>query len=106
MSFFSTHIFCCTNTREPNHRRGSCGAKGSDELRAYMKSKAKEIGLENSRINSAGCLDQCEQGPCIVVYPQGTWYHCSTKEDVDTILTAVKNGETVKALELTPKTSA
>jgi (2Fe-2S) ferredoxin len=26
------------------------------------------------RINQAGCLDRCEEGPVVVVYPQGTWY--------------------------------
>ncbi len=98
--FYQNHIFCCTNTREPGHRRGSCGQGGAEELRAYMKSKAKELGLENTRVNNAGCLDRCELGPCIVVYPQGTWYRCSTEEEADTILNAIKNGTAASHLEL------
>lgn len=100
MSFFQNHIFCCTNKREPGHRRGSCGVKGSEELRSYIKSKAKEMGLENTRVNSAGCLDRCEMGPCIVVYPQGTWYRCSSKEDADDILKSLKEGASASHLVL------
>lgn len=100
MGYFQTHIFCCTNTREPGHRRGSCGEKGAEGLRSYMKSKAKELGLEKARVNSAGCLDRCEHGPCIVVYPEGTWYKCTTKEEVDQLLTALKQGTKASALEI------
>lgn len=100
MSFFQNHIFCCTNTREPGHRRGSCGEKGSEELRAYMKSKAKEMGLQNTRVNNAGCLDRCELGACIVVYPQGTWYRCNSKEDADIILKSLKDGSDASQLIL------
>lgn len=98
--FYKSHIFCCTNTREPGHRRGSCGQKGSEELRAYMKTKAKEMNIDGARVNSAGCLDRCELGPCVVVYPQGTWYRCTSREDVDTVLAAIKAGEIAETLEI------
>jgi (2Fe-2S) ferredoxin len=26
------------------------------------------------RINKSGCLDQCEHGPVVVVYPEAVWY--------------------------------
>lgn len=45
------------------------------------------MGLRGVRINSAGCLDRCEKGPAVVVYPEGIWYSLSTKEDVDRVLT-------------------
>ncbi len=100
MGFYTNHIFCCTNTREPGHRRGSCGQGGAEELRSYMKSKAKEMGLESTRVNNAGCLDRCELGPCIVVYPQGKWFRCGTKEEADTILRSLRDGSDAKHLEL------
>jgi (2Fe-2S) ferredoxin len=52
-----------------------------------MKVRAKELGLPRTRINSAGCLDRCELGPCIVVYPEGIWYRVRTTADVDRVLT-------------------
>ena len=57
------------------------------ELRDYMKDKAKAMGLKGVRINAAGCLDRCELGPNLVIYPEGVWYHFDTKADIDEILT-------------------
>jgi (2Fe-2S) ferredoxin len=85
--YFSSHVFCCTNERAPGHSRGCCKEKNSEALRNYMKDKAKELGLKNVRINNSGCLDRCEQGPVMVIYPEGVWYTYKTKEDVDEILT-------------------
>jgi (2Fe-2S) ferredoxin len=84
--FFDFHVFVCTNRRPDNHARGSCAAKGSEALRDYMKSRAKELGLARVRINTAGCLDRCELGPCVVVYPDGIWYRVNTPEQVDEVL--------------------
>ncbi len=85
--FFDFHVFVCTNRRPDGHVRGSCAARGSERLRDYMKVRAKELGLRRARVNSAGCLDRCELGPCIVIYPAGIWYRVATVEDVDAVLT-------------------
>lgn len=84
--FFEFHVFVCTNRRPDGHVRGSCAARGSEALRDYMKVRAKELGLGRVRVNTAGCLDRCELGPCVVVYPDGIWYRVSTREDVDQVL--------------------
>jgi (2Fe-2S) ferredoxin len=98
--FYQHHVFCCTNRRADGHERGSCAAKGSEQLRNYMKSKAKELGIPSTRINGAGCLDRCELGPVVVVYPEGIWYRCETKQDIDEVLAALKAGEVVERLRL------
>lgn len=90
--FFDFHVFVCTNRRADGHKRGSCAASGSEQLRDYMKAKAKELGIKKARINSAGCLDRCELGPIVVVYPQGTWYRLRNTDDVDAVLNAQLNG--------------
>ena len=88
--FYDNHVFCCTNRRPDGHKRGSCAARGSEPLRDYMKARAKELGLAGKighvRINSAGCLDRCELGPVIVIYPEGVWYTYRTEADIDEIL--------------------
>lgn len=86
--WFEAHVFVCCNRRPDGHRRGSCAAKGSEQLRDYMKARAKELGLAGVRINMAGCLDRCEFGPTMVVYPEGVWYKIKTKTDVDEVLEA------------------
>lgn len=85
--FYRIHVFCCTNLRPPGHRRGCCSEKGSVRLRNYLKARAKELGLDCVRINASGCLDRCELGPTMVIYPEGVWYSYATSEDVDAILT-------------------
>ena len=101
--YFAFHVFVCTNRRPDGHRRGSCAARGSETLRDYMKVRAKELGIGSVRINMAGCLDRCELGPCIVVYPQGIWYKVETNSDVDRVLAEhLMGGEPPRDLMLPP----
>jgi (2Fe-2S) ferredoxin len=94
--FFEFHVFVCVNRRPDGHKRGSCAARGSEQLRDYMKVRAKELGVGKVRINAAACLDRCELGPCVVVYPEGVWYRVDTQADVDRVLQAhlVNGGRT------------
>jgi (2Fe-2S) ferredoxin len=99
--FFEKHIFCCTNQRESGHKRGCCASKNADDLRDYMKAKVKELGIRKTRVNNAGCLDRCELGPCMVIYPEGVWYSCKTREDVDEVVREhVQGGRVVERLKL------
>ncbi len=84
--FYDRHVFVCTNVRPEGHPRGCCKAKGSEQLRDYMKARAKELGIQKMRVNSAGCLDRCELGPTMVIYPEGVWYAPKTNADIDEIL--------------------
>jgi (2Fe-2S) ferredoxin len=86
--YYEAHVFCCTNRRPAGHPRGCCAEKGAEELRDYMKGRAKELGLKNVRINTAGCLDRCELGPTLVIYPEGVWYSVTSKQDIDDVLKA------------------
>ena len=101
--YYDCHIFCCTNRREPGHTRGCCAEKDSEKLRQYMKDKAKEMGLIKTRVNTAGCLDRCELGPVMVVYPEGDWYRYESEADIDAILSALKTGNRVQRLRLLPE---
>lgn len=101
---YVSHIFCCNNTREPGHPRGCCAEKGAVELQAHMRARAKELGVQNIRVNKTGCLDRCELGPNMVIYPEGVWYSYHTTEDIDEILqTHVIGGGRVERLMLHPE---
>ncbi len=66
-----------------------------------MKAKAKEMSLKRVRINASGCLNRCERGPSVVIYPEGVWYKCETNEDVDRILEIhVRDGGRVDHLKM------
>ena len=104
--YFEAHVFVCCNRRPDGHARGSCAAAGSERLRDYMKARAKEMGLKGVRVNTAMCLDRCEQGPCVVVYPEGIWYRIGSTADVDAVLEGhVRDGGRVPALMLPPETA-
>ncbi len=99
--YYEAHVFCCTNRRPAGHPRGCCAEKDGEALRDHMKSRAKELGLKNVRINAAGCLDRCELGPTLVIYPEGVWYSCATPEDIDEVLqTHMLKGQRVERLML------
>jgi (2Fe-2S) ferredoxin len=105
--FYQRHIFMCTNVRPEGHPRGCCSAGGSEKLRSYMREKARQMGIENIRCNASGCLERCELGPNMVIYPEGVWYHYETTQDIDEILeTHVKNGGRVARLMLQPDQKA
>ncbi len=102
--YYAKHVFCCTNTRPAGHPRGCCTEKGSERLRNYMKARAKELGLGDIRVNAAGCLDRCELGPTMVIYPEGVWYGYKNEADLDEILTVhVQGGGRVRRLLLLPE---
>ena len=88
MAKFERHVFVCTNVREPGSARPSCTHDGNSELHGIFKDKMKDPGLKSTvRANKAGCLDQCEHGPTVVVYPEAIWYGFVKPEDVDEIVT-------------------
>ena len=72
-----------------------------------MKARAKELGLAEIRINTAGCLDRCECGPTVVIYPEGVWYSIATRADVDEVLEVhLRGGGRVARLMLQPEDKA
>ena len=99
--FYDVHIFCCVNERPPTHKRGCCSLKGSRQLCDYMCRRAILLGLRRIRINHAGCLNRCELGPTMVIYPEGVWYTYRNEEDIDEILKShVMKGGRVESLLL------
>jgi len=103
MPRFQRHIFVCVNERPPGHPKGCCLEKGSAEVRDSIKAELKKRGLSPTvRANNAGCLDACEFGVTIVIYPEGVWYGGVKKDDIAEIIerTVIK-GEIIERL-LTP----
>ncbi len=102
MAEFERHVFVCINERAPGHPRGCCSAKDSVSIREALKARCKLEGLgARVRINKSGCLDQCEHGPTIVVYPEAIWYGFVKREDIEEIVqTHLIGGAPVERLVL------
>jgi (2Fe-2S) ferredoxin len=81
-----------------------CNDHDAEGMRGYAKDKVKALKLNGPgkvRINSAGCLDRCDKGPVIVVYPEATWYTYVDKEDIDEIVTEhLQHGRIVERLKI------
>lgn len=87
MAYYRYHVFFCTNLREDGSQ--CCAQCDALEMRHYLKARTKELGIAGAagvRINTAGCLDRCPEGPVLVIYPEGTWYTYVDREDVEEIL--------------------
>jgi (2Fe-2S) ferredoxin len=100
MPAFTHHIFVCGNAREPGHKRGCCDPAGGQTLREAFRKALKAAGVGPSvRANHSGCLDQCEHGPTVVIYPQGVWYGRVRPEDAARIVErTVVGGEVIDDL--------
>jgi len=100
--YFEHHVFFCMNQRDGG--RESCGPHGAEAAQKHAKKRIKELGLSGCgkvRINQAGCLDRCEQGPVLVVYPEGTWYTYVDTSDIDEIIDShLVGGKPVDRLKL------
>ena len=102
MPKFEKHIFVCGNQRPAGHPRGCCDPACGAELQKVFKRKLAERGLKGKiRANQAGCLDQCEHGPNVVIYPEAVWYGGVTPADVDEIIEShIVGGKPVARLML------
>ncbi len=106
MSHYQHHLFFCTNQRSDG--RACCQDHDALELRAYAKRRCKELGISGQgkvRVNTAGCLDRCELGPVLVIYPEETWYTYMDEADIEEILQRhVLEGEIVERLLMDART--
>ena len=102
MSHFKYHVFFCCNQREPGET--CCNNHGASDVRGYAKDRVKALKLAGEgkvRINQAGCLDRCDQGPVLVVYPEAVWYTYVDRSDVDEIVEEhLRHGRVVERLKL------
>jgi (2Fe-2S) ferredoxin len=100
MSHYQYHVFFCTNQRAAGEP--CCNNHGATAMRDYCKQRVKALGDKISgkaRVNSAGCLDRCEAGPVLVIYPEAVWYTYVDQEDIDEIITShLVQGQVVERL--------
>ncbi len=102
MSYYQRHVFFCLNQRDKG--AACCNNHGATQLREYAKAKVKALKLDGKgkvRINQAGCMDRCSEGPVIVVYPEEVWYTYVDQEDIDEIIEEhLNHGHVVERLRI------
>jgi (2Fe-2S) ferredoxin len=102
MAKFVRHVFVCINQRPLENPRGCCDPAGMGNLQLLFKQELAARNLKSTiRANRSGCLDQCEHGPTVVVYPEAIWYGNVKPDDVIEIVEShLINGQPVKRLLL------
>ena len=102
MPTYQRHVFVCVNERPPGNPKGCCKEKGAELVRDELKKRLHAIGLKGVvRANNAGCLDQCENGVTVVVYPEQVWYGHVTVADIPELIDRhILRGEFVERLML------
>lgn len=88
--FYQKHIFVCVNRKDQG--RKCCGSENTealaDELIEQLKQK-NVWGPGQIRVTKTKCLGRCEQGPSVVIYPEGEWKQLLTMTDVEGMLQAI-----------------
>ena len=85
--FYQKHVFFCVNCRDDG--RQCCADANAGAMRDYAKKRIKSMDLSGPgaiRVNQAGCLDRCSEGPAVVIYPEGIWYTYVDEHDIDEIV--------------------
>jgi (2Fe-2S) ferredoxin len=100
--YYRQHLFFCVNKREDGS--ACCQNFDSQAMRDYAKARTKTLGIAGPggvRVNTAGCMDRCAEGPVCVVYPEGVWYTWVDREDVDEIIDEhLVHGRVVERLKI------
>ncbi len=67
MAIFRSHVLVCGGT--------GCASSKSGDIKDRFEEKIKEMELDKEvQVISTGCFGLCEEGPIVVVYPEGAFY--------------------------------
>ena len=102
MPYYRYHVFFCVNKRADGS--ACCANHPAQQMRDYAKERIKSLGMAGKggvRINQAGCMDRCGEGPVMAIYPEGVWYTYVDKVDIDEIIDRhLRQGRLVERLKL------
>jgi (2Fe-2S) ferredoxin len=95
------HFLVCNSFRANGDPQGVCNKKGAVGLLQYLQSELGDRGID-AVVSTTSCMNVCEKGPILVIYPNAWWYHEVTEEKIDAILDALEEGEPAGGLLMLP----
>jgi (2Fe-2S) ferredoxin len=84
--YYRKHVFFCTRERSSG---ACCMNQQSGQAQKHAEDLIKTLDLKGKgkvRVNQTGCLGRCEEGPLLVIYPEGRWYRYQNMQDVEEII--------------------
>jgi (2Fe-2S) ferredoxin len=80
-------IFVCMNASHDGDDRPVCAAGCAEEVLKTLKEEVKKRGLKGKvRALKSGCMDLCEKGPNVMIYPEGTLHSGVTLQDIPALV--------------------
>ncbi len=92
------HIFVCASFRVAGEAKGVCHRKDSTGLLQYLQGELSDRDMSDVQVSTTGCLNLCEKGPVMIVYPENHWYGEITEEKIDNILDRLQEGQPAEGL--------
>jgi (2Fe-2S) ferredoxin len=87
------HVFVCASFRMNGTPQGVCAKGGSGELLQYLQSELSDRGMADVSVSSTSCLQVCDRGPALVVYPENWWFgHIDSEEAIDAVIDSLETG--------------
>ena len=93
------HFLLCNSFRANGEPQGVCHKKGAADLLQYLQGEIADRGID-AVVSTTSCLNVCEKGPVLVIYPQEWWYHDVDEAKVDQILDALQADQPVEELRM------
>lgn len=94
----SHHILVCASFRTAGAAQGACHKKDSNSLLQYLETELSDRDMNDVMVSSTGCLSRCENGPILIVYPEGHWYGSVNEEKIDEVLDGLAEGTPAEGL--------
>jgi (2Fe-2S) ferredoxin/SAM-dependent methyltransferase len=95
---FQYHVFVCTQEKPEGVKSCSAACSG-DVLAALHRELEKQGAAGEVQVNTCGCLGLCDEGPVVIVYPDGVWYRGVKAPDVPEIVAShLRSGKPVARL--------
>jgi (2Fe-2S) ferredoxin/ubiquinone/menaquinone biosynthesis C-methylase UbiE len=98
MEPFRHHVFVCTQPKPEGVT--SCPGSDSWAIVQALERESLAAGIDDKvQVTTCGCLGLCDDGPIVIVYPEGIWYRKVKEADVPEIATShLRDGKPVSRL--------
>jgi (2Fe-2S) ferredoxin len=97
----STQIFVCgtaTAVDAVGAQTCTCDTEKALDILHYLREQVEEKEMHGVVVSACECMDLCQYGPVVMVYPWALWYSDVDRAAADEIIKAVWNNTILKSI--------